>query len=198
MVPLGFFTVLFVYLTTSHIWMVIPTSVTIGILGTVLAFQECTISNNELESNESSISTRSTSVDSLAALSLDVPQAVTPHNASPIPLRPQRVQIQPEDQSLDQKEVQRGIENLARRSSDHEIITVSENLTEFPVLVFCFDKIAIDTKEEVILPNVPSIFDHGPVVETKGLRYDSNNFRLLRPFWKKNRFVKSSVTPQQY
>jgi len=63
---------------------------------------------------------------------------------------------------------------LARRSSDHEIITVSENLTEFPVLVFCFDKIAIDTKEEVILPNVPSIFDHGPVVETKGENIERN------------------------
>ena len=101
--------------------------------------------------------------------SLDGPEAsVTPHNASPMPFRPQRAQIQPTDQSYDQKEVQKGIEKLAKRSSSHEIITVSENLNEFPVLVFCFDKPAIDTSEEVIPPNVPSIFDHGPLVETKG------------------------------
>jgi hypothetical protein len=101
--------------------------------------------------------------------SLDVPEAsATPHNASPMPLRAKIAHIKPENQSFDQKEVQRGIEKLARRSSSHEIITVSENLNEFPVLVFCFDKPAIDTREEVIPPNVPSIFDHGPVVETKG------------------------------
>jgi len=69
------------------------------------------------------------------------------------------------------------------RISDH---TITEIANVYPTRVF--DLSGRTTRMEAQLPGIAmftSKFTHNAEISTKGLRYDSGHFRLVKPFWSK-------------